>query len=402
MAEVANRSIRHEASPIIKEVRLFQGENGIDITRIFNGIILNEDIEKGFLSGTLIFIDDFMTSKDALNGTEVLDITFSSRDGNYQEYEESYKKRFRVTKFEQTIQAGLGSQRSMAMHFVSPASVVNDSVKLFRSYTNTSSSAFVAHCCDLLGVDDNRFIEETLHAKNFVAPNVSPLDMIDWMKLTSQSKVNNGSDFYFFENKDGVHFKSLETMKSMEPTETLVFKGAVDNYSFNSILKMTKPKGYDIQDDIRFGGAGATLYSHDLYTKECRKYTYSPDKITRLNPIDPRGKDYERSDSSYVQFWPHNNAYETLDRNSNGHNSLIRSMSKTMINYRTMLVEIAGNIAIKAGDIIMVKIPGPDGEEQVSESGKWLVKKIKHTITPSSYHMNLELTTDGNIENVHE
>lgn len=402
MAEVSNKAIRHESGIVVKEVRLFQGSNGLDITRIFSGIIINEDIEMGFLSGTLIFIDDFMTSKDSLDGTEVLDITFSSYDENYQEYETPYKKRFRVTKYEQTIQPGLGTQRSMVMHFVNPASVINDSIKLFRSYTNTSSSAFVGHCCDLMGVDENRSIEETLHAKNFIAPNVSPLDMINWIKLTSQSKLNNGSDFYFFENIDGVHFRSLETMKSMEPTQTLIFKGDVDNYSFNSILKMTKPKGYDVQDDIRFGGAGATLYSHDLYTKECRKYTYNTENITKLNPIDPRGKDYERSDSSYVQLWPHNHAYETLDRNSNGHNSLIRSIAKTRINYKTMLIEIAGNIAIKSGDIINVKMPGIDGEEQVSESGKWLVKKIKHTITPASYYMNLELVTDGNTENVYE
>ncbi|MGL5580738.1 MAG: hypothetical protein ACRDCE_07220, partial [Cetobacterium sp.] len=154
MSEVSNKSIRHETGPIVKEVRLFQGTNGIDLTRVFNGIVINEDIEMGFLSGTLVFIDDFMTSKDALDGTEVLDITFSSRDGDYQEYEKPYKKRFRVTKYEQTLQSGLGTQRSMIMHFVSPASVVNDSIKLFRSYSNTSSSAFVNSCCDLMGVDE--------------------------------------------------------------------------------------------------------------------------------------------------------------------------------------------------------------------------------------------------------
>ena len=402
MAEVSNNTIRHESNVIVKEVVLFQGENGIDITQIFNGICIEEDIEKGFLRGTLLFIDDFLTSKDFLDGTETIDITFSSIDGNYAEVEVPYKKRFRVTKFEQTLQAGTGTNRSMVMHFVSPASVINDTIKLFRSYTNTSSSAFVSHCCDLMHVDDKRFIEETMHAKNFIAPNVSPLDMINWIKLTSQSKSNNGSDFYFFENKDGVHFKSLETMKTMEPTQTLVFKGAVDNYSYNTILKLSKPKGYDVQDDMRYGGAGATLYAHDLYTKECRRYTYNPELITKLNPIDPRGKTYESSDSSYVQFWPHNNAYETLDRNSNGHNSLIRSMAKTRINYKTMVVELAGNIEIKSGDIINILVPGIDGELQVSESGKWLVKKIRHMITRSSYYMNLEVVTDGNIEYVHE
>lgn len=398
VTEVTNKSARHETGVIIKEVMLGQGVARLNLTGAIACLILNEDIEKGFITGTLLTVDDFLMSKDVLDGTETVDITFSSHDQNYIEYEEPYTKRFRVTKYEQTIQQGLGSRRSLVLHLVSPASIKNDSIKLFRSYTNTSSSAFVNQCCDLMGVDGKRFIEETLHAKHFVAPNVSPMDMINWTKLTSQSKENGGSDFYFFENKDGVHFKSLETLKSMEPTQTLIFKGNVVMESFNAILKMTKPKGYDVQDDIRYGGAGATLYTHDLCTKEYRKHTIDPSTISKLNPVDPRGETYERSPDSYVQFWPHNHSYETLDRNSTGHSALTRSIAKTRINYKTMLVEIAGNIAIKSGDIIKVRMPGLDGIEQVSESGKWLVKKIKHTITPASYYMNLELVTDGSTE----
>lgn len=397
MTVLAN-SVRHESGSSMQYVRLYQGDAGLDITDIINMTIIEEDIENGFIQATIFFVDDFLGSRDVLNGTETVEISFTSVDENYIEYEKPYVKKFRVRKYEQVSQSETGAVRPTVMYLIHEGAVKNDSIKLCRSYTNTSSSAFVNQCCDLLGVDENRFIEETMHAKHFVAPNVSPLDMINWMKLTSQSKDNNGSDFYFFENKDGVHFRSLETMKVTEPKHTLIFKGNVDNYTYNNILDYKKSKGYDLQDDIRFGGSGATLFTHDLYTKQYLKYTFDRTQLTRLNPVDPRGDAYEQNNNAYVQFWPHNNAYETLDKNSNGHNSLIRSMAKTSINFKTMNLQIPGNIDIKSGDVVIVRIPNPDGFESVGDSGKWLIKKIQHIITGTTYLMNLEVVTDGNLE----
>lgn len=401
MAELSVKSLRHESNVIVKHVRLFQDGQGLDITAFFGGIIISEDIERGFLTGEVIMMDDFTTSQDSLNGTATVDISFSSLDGEFKECE-PYTKTFRVTRYEHMPQMSTGQTRALKLHLASNPTVVNDSIKLMKSYSNTSSSSFVDHCCDILGVTIPRFIEDTLHAKNFVAPNVSPLDMINWIKLTSQSKANNGSDFYFFENKDGIHFKSIDTMKTMTPTQVINFKPSVDNYTFNNLLKMEKVKGYDVQDDMRYGGAGATVYTHDLITKQYNRYIYDESNITRLNPVDPRGKTYERNSNAYVQFWPHNNSYETLDINSNTHNALLRSMSKTLINFKAMNIEITGNVDIKSGDVVEMQIPGPDGQLNIADSGKWLVKKLKHIITQTTFTTQLEVVTDGNIEDVHE
>lgn len=401
MAELSVNSIRHESNVIVKHVRLFQDGQGLDITSFFGGIIINEDIECGFCTGELVMMDDITTSRDSFNGTLTVDISFSSIDGDFKECD-PYTKTFRVVRYEHIPQMTTGQTRALKFHLASSPTVVNDSIKLMKSYSNTSSSSFVNHCCDVLGVTIPRFIEDTLHAKNFIAPNVSPLDMINWIKLTSQSKEGNGSDFYFFENRDGIHFKSIDSMKAVEPTQVINFKPSVDNYTYNTMLKMEKVKGFDIQDDMRYGGAGATVYTHDLITKQYNRYIYDASNITRLNPVDPRGDNYEHNSSAYVQFWPHNNAYDTLDINSNTHNALLRSLSKTLINFKTMNIEIPGNVEIKSGDVIELQVPGADGQLHIADSGKWLVKKLRHVMTQNSFTTQLEIVTDGDIEKVNE
>lgn len=402
MSAIIKKSIRHESNVNVNYIRLFQGDIGIDITPIFVTLVVEEDIEYGFIHGSIIILDNILNSRDVLNGTEYLDISFASMDGEFKPFE-PYEKRFRVTKYENITQAQTGQFKALKMNFATDAVVINDSIKLKRMYTNTSSSDFIKKISTLLKLDSKKlFVEETLHAKNFLAPNVSPLDMVNWIKLTSQSKETNGSDFYFFENKTGVHFKSMDSIKSMEPVHTIIFKPNYDNYTYNCALKFERPKGYDIQDDIRHGGAGATLYTHDMITKDYKKFVYDTKKIPSLNPVNPRGKDYESSNDSYVQFWSHNNSYSTLDLNSNTHSALLRSMTKTLINYKTTNIEIPGNVDIKSGDIINVKTPGLNGEENVMESGKWLVKKLKHIITQDNFHTQLEISSDGNIESVHE
>jgi hypothetical protein len=374
-----------------------QGDYGIDITSLFELLTIEEDIEGGFVKGQLSFIDDF-SSDDVYNGTEMVEISFSSFDHDKQVVPIPYDKKFRVIGFKSAKDRLNGLYDVIVIDFSSDASVKNDSIKLARTYNKVSSSQFVNNCCDILGVEIPRHIEETLHSRDFVAPNVSPLDMINWVKLTSQSKENSGSDFYFFENKDGINFKSIETIKSTEPTQTIYYKPQNELFTFNAILNMEKPKGYDLRDDIRYGGAGATVYTHDMITKQYKKFTYDSSKISKLNPVDPRGNTYEKNNDSYVQFWSHNTSYSTMDLNSNTHNALLRSLSRTLINFKTLNVTIAGNIEIKSGDVIEVKIPASTGKLRREESGKWLVKKLKHILQPSGFVTHLELSTDGNIE----
>lgn len=399
MPALIKKSIRHESNLIINYIRLFQGQNGLDITALFDTMTINEDIETGFTSGYLVFMDDIMAARDVYDGTETLQVSFSSTDGNFEEFV-PYEKVFRVIRYEHKLHTGTGNVRVTKLHFVSNPAVANDSIKLRKMYTNTSASAFVDQCCDVLGVTIPRNIEETLHAKDFCAPCVSPLDMINWVKLTSQSKVNNGSDFYFFENRDGINFKSIDTLKSAEVKHTLTYKPAVDNYTYNIIFKMDKPKGFDIQDDMRFGGAGATLFTHDITTKQYNRFHYGVDNITRINSVNPRGESYEFNNNAYVQFWPGNQSYELMSLNSNTHSALLRSMSKTSMNFKTINVEIPGNVDIKTGDVVEVIIPSSTGIK-IDESGKWLVKKLRHVINQHNFHTQLELASDGNIEDVY-
>lgn len=398
---VENKSTNHIEHFTVKHVRF--GQNGVwlDFTPVYNAIVINEDIESGFVQGYILILDNVLGPKDSMNGTEYLDISFTSTGANYEEFD-SYTKQFRITKFEQEQETNAGNVRLMRLNFVSNPSVYNDSIKLRRSYENTTPSEFISHICDVLGSTMPKNIEETLYTQSFVAPNVSPLDMVNWIKTVSISKSTLGSDFYFWENRDGINYQCLDTMKNKKVKHVLRFlpPSEMFNYKYNAILSIHKPKGYDIQDDIRHGGAGATLYTQDLVTKEYIKHIALPESIPTLNPVNPRGEGYESNTDAYVKYWPHEGVYEVLDLGMTAHSVMARSMSKTTINFRTIVVEIPGNVDIMSGDIVELKIPGSDGGKslKIDESGKYLVKKLRHIITQSSIHTQLELVTDSNIE----
>lgn len=401
MASIRNISLKHEECLKIDHVQIMQGELGIDVTQLVESLIIHEDIETGFVTAILSFLDDFSNPDTYYKAIETVDISFTSYKNDMSEVDVPYVKTFRVSSYRTTKDPINNQYDIVVIDLISQQSVINESIKLTRTYNNVSASQFINECCDILDVKIPRHIEETLHAKNFVAPGVCPFDMIDWMKLTSQSKEHGGADFYFFENRDGIHFKSLETLKLVEPDEVthgLILNPRNNITTYNNILDFEKPKGFDIRDDIRYGGGGASLHTHDMITKEYKFFKYDAANITKLNPVSPRGETYEHNDDSYSQFWPHNNAYGYLDANSNTHVALLRSMSKTLINFKTMNVTIPGNVEIKAGDIINITVSARNGNLRKDESGKWLVKKLVHSLTPVSFITQLEIVTDGNIE----
>lgn len=401
MASIHNYSDVHSENVHIDYIRYIYNSNGdyLDITDIVDILIIEEDIEGGFIKGEMTFLDDMFRSTDVYSGDELIDVSFSSVDHAFKIVDKPYSKKFRIHKVEKVKNTRTGKFDGIIMKFSDNAPILNDSIKLNRTYVNTSSSQFINECCDLLKYEGSRLIEETLHGKHFTAPNVSPLDMVNWIKSTSQSKETNGSDFYFFENMDGINFKSLDSMISVIPDadHTLYYRPNSDGYTYNSILAMETPKVFDVKDDIRHGGIGATVFTHDMVNKSYNKYNFDINKLPRLNPVNPRGSDYESSNDAFVQFWSANQSYAQMSVNSNTHSALIRSMQRTRMNYSTIQIQIPGTIVIKSGDIVDIKMPSNDGNYKVDESGKWLVKKLKHILTQGSFYTQLELVTDGNI-----
>lgn len=410
MPQLIKTSNIHEENVHIETITMYSNGMVLDITTVFDSIVIEEDIEGGFSRGTIRFIDSFTGYDFSFSGLELLDVSFTSVDKDFKPVK-FYKKRFRVVHYEAQRAPATGRYDAVIMHFVSNASVENDSIKLTKSY-NTSYSNFVKECCGILGYEDDQLnIEETIHVNHFIAPHVTPLDMINWTKLVAMSKETNSSDFYFFENRDGINYKSLEAMKAVKPnkdTHTLYYKPNVGagEISYNLILEYSKPKGYNIRDDIRYGGIGATVATHDLITKDYKEYVFSPDMIKPLNVVEAKPDEYERNYDAYTQFWSHNNAYATMDVNSVTHSAVMRSVSKTKINYKCMNLTIPGNVDIKSGDVVLLSVSAlrPDengsGVVRFDESGKWLVKKVRHVLTKHKFNTDLEVVTDGNINEI--
>jgi hypothetical protein len=66
-----------------------------------------------------------------------------------------------------------------------------------------------------------------------------------------------------------------------------------------------------------------------------------------------------------------------------------------MLNAKRAVAQMAGNTDVMCGSCVNIKIPISPNSFESPDAGKWLVSKIRHVITRSSYTMALELITDS-------
>lgn len=398
MARITNESYDHENSHEINYVRYISSSNdGYDITNIFSNIQLLEDLDGGFMRGECVFID-LMNMMESLSpdGSEQLQIKFSSRDKDFQ-LSDPYIKTFYVQNWTYIPDPENLNRTVVKLILSSRYELEDEKVKISRSYKNITGSQFVNNALDILGYEEERNIEDTLHAKEFISPNLSPLQMIEFFTRNSQSKDSGSGDYYFFENRNGINFVTSTALVSQDPVDTLVMGERSQLNTYNMIKKYVRSKGMNITDQYRHGGFGMTTVTSSYMDKEFKYEQTSKSDVKNVSPyLNDKLYNEETEDTySHVQYWPKDGMYKVLDLSQVGNMVPQRTIQKTMLHARILHVVIPGNTSITAGDVVNIEFPDQKGEYSELESGRHLVGRIVHNITPISYTQDLELYTDS-------
>ncbi|MBF84640.1 MAG: hypothetical protein CL489_09210 [Acidobacteria bacterium] len=399
MAKIKNTSYKHVENHIINHVRLFDSNgDGYDMTEVFQVLVLNESIINGFMNGYLLFTDtQNVIDSLELYGDDILQVDFTSRDQNYEIISDGIRKEFKISNYSRYPDQQNPKRWVVRLELISTSEYNDDKYKICRSFTNTSNSRFVNYCLDLLEYQDDRNIEETIHSKDFIVPNISPLQSINMFNKFSQSKENSSSDYYFFENKDGINYITSASMINSEPVAKLVKKPTTDVTDYNVIIGYERSKGYDIPDQYRFGGYGMKVVSSDMLNKTYYHELFDMNEIksetgylnTSLYP-EPKEQHY-----SHVQFYPNNGYYETIRKSQAGHLAPYRTINRTLLTARMANLTIAGNVEIKSGSVIDITVPDANKSVSINESGKAVVFAITHTLTRKRYTQDIKIASDS-------
>ena len=267
---------------------------------------------------------------------------------------------------------------------------------------------------NVLDSNKNLFAEKTrgLHAFNLTLK--TPLQCIDEIRVEyAMSQEFKGHAFYFFENKYGFVFKSME-MIIREGKENIGDKCFMQSTLTNLDFEGAKWRNILAFKSIQNGNQGiakVVVQERNTVTGEITTYSVDPKKLEfeTLN---------EKSISSTLkrqnQLEENASLLVKIDRDPTTENAE-RAEKKNhvpiyMAHFLTTIAQITiyGDSTITVGDVIHCQLPeynartqgdkNPIREDSAMTSGNYMVTKCRHVLTfneKAEYMQGLEIVKDG-------
>ena len=400
-----------------------------------------ENIDEFFLMGELVIQDSMnLASYAPIIGQEYLKLKIATPTINEPEYIIDFTENpFMITTIDKRKEEGHNTQQTV-MTFVSRELLVNQRKKVTRTLTGSYDKIVKQLLRGDLECKKRIYWETSAENKKFVAPNQSPMAIIDKAMKHAVSKKYQDPTFKFFESLRGYNFRTLGNLYDQEPlmtyetfvegTKTKDGRPDIDT-DLRSILNYTITGTPDTAYNYKEGMYASELVVHNIITKNYTKHDYNyinefgserhldkaplvnTLKITKDkknvssfpaktflapvsclgegNPIDSSFED-SSNNFSYTSNTPERHI---LQRNSN------LGMLETGLSVN---IFVHGNTALCCGDTVNCHIPyvaatKTEDKEKYDNlyQGKFLVTKVRHDFNrmTKKYEMGLTLKKDS-------
>jgi len=326
------------------------------------------------------------------------------------------------------------------LHFTSKEMIRNEQTRVQRAFEDSIDNSVLSIFRENLKSDKTLILEETKGIRKFVMPRVRPLEAIDLLTKSAESKKHHTPGMLFYENAIGFHMKSYESL--LASTDTTVRPVVAlyrpqpanirdDNGNRDIIKEMQTVKSFSINSqfdtlkNLRNGVYNSRVVSHDGFNKTFNETDF--DYLTEYEKSfhtehDGRGSktdgkgilplfNYERGNT--FSDYPEGTLYFMSDTSKIHNNAefpdyfdtLPRRLSQRMA-FETFNIslDVAGFTGVSCGDLIAFEMPAfePAGRDNPFDndpylSGRYLIKSIRHkvSITDDYHNMNIECIKDA-------
>ena len=263
-------------------------------------------------------------------------------------------------------------------------------------------------------------LELTKNIRKYVIPNLNPFQAIELLRTEAVSAEEQSPHFLFFENPDGFHFRTLDSLigsqgnLSVDHKRTYKFEPPQENEppeeSATTILHWEVEDNTNNFLSTKLGMFGSTLYYHDIFNKNIQRFEfdYTKDSFAIRNStnqedrssgtvvsqgiIDKKKIITEFPDSKIFVHPTASDKLHSLGTDNNAEEWLQESISRELEReYFTLKIETYGNTDVMAGDMINVSIPsnkplsvssGTDAVDPIL-SGRYLITSLHHKVSPT-------------------
>ena len=432
-------------SPDGQSVRL-DANNDVTITEIN----VFEDMFRHSLTGNLLITDtkEFI-NKFPIVGQERLTMKIKTPSPEIKKEDifegeifDFIERRFVINKVQSRDGIATGAQ-FYELKFISEHALVNSTKKISKSYVNSKSN-IGEMVEDLLKNElglpqDKIFVEPTLGSRSMLMQNINPHTFIQNLTKEAISKEDGSPNYVYYENKNGVFFRTLQHMYKQQSRGQFHFgdKATDEEYdgkdvdsgkviqSYRRILDMSLINGHDLLLNAHAGMMGGNVIEQNFYHKrlETKKYNYLDDKYykrydrieggisERVYTADSLGDaspdDIENTNTSVIPISKSSDmdmSFELKKTPNKRFDAILERQSRFLELTEGLKIKMDthGYTGVAVGDIITVNvntIGGDDNDGNIVKfySGDYLIKELRHTFSPpvKTHVMTMVVVKDG-------
>jgi len=411
----------------VKKLSIVSNAGTFDITALFEEISFFDTILFPAASGNIVLVDSKNLSSKIDFKSCFLRVVISK--GDESDGPTILKKTFRIYKQSNRIIRNQTTE-AYVLNFVSQELI--ESITYSKGNTKISSAfqglySDVAKIIikDYLKTPSNKIgtIEATKGVHEFIIPNLSPFDAMNWLARRSITK-DNLPNYIFFENRLGFNFVSLTSLLRDSPVATINFDvkniGKPENELFGA-RNATIVSQYNLIKAIKDGMYSGVHVSYDPLTQSYNETKFDMSKIIdnsnsneNLNVTtlpNRHGLTVDQSNGSRVVV-----GFSSEQRKKSDYIKKNDPKAATVVddaeNYLFARKSIFANLLQKR---IRITVPGNfiyssglnvnlrgfnltqndrNDTKDVSTYGKYMIVSTRHTIRPDTFETIIEVASD--------
>ena len=425
---MAGRGIQFAGDYNIKEIKLFTSSgNVIDLSAVVMAINIYEDIFSPSITCSIAVVDtNAIITNAPITGQDYISfkITTPGLENQSIDFTQNVMSIYRIDS-RMSVSAGT---EVFTLHFCSPEGLRDNRVRVSKSYTNSINNIVEDVLTSKFYIHSNKdlFIEPTVGIKKMVVPNMHPFKLINLLKREAQAEYNGSPHYLFYENINGIHFRSLDSLYAQKEigtyhsgdAGTIDFKeGGFGNveYELKRVLEYQFNANNDTLKNIAGGMLASSIISYDIYNKN---YSYNDfDYINDFQEYDRVGgndiqdnhpiynqvalDEFDNTISEFPDSRIHLHPTSTVNGADAQHyyyetksypytstkidETYLSRQSKFMElnDGASITMEINGTTTVYAGSIINFDMPinGTDHEDEKTDkyySGRYLIQSTRH------------------------
>ena len=407
-----------------------KGEDLFDITNSVLSFDYFENILEPSVSIRMVVANQIsLIDAVPIRGGERVDFSISTGNGVFEPTE---KLEFYIYKVSDVEAEDL--KETFVLHLVTKDCMSNETTRCQRKYQRLNIADHVKSILDDVLVTENYSdvnIEKTANAYTFIGCNKKPFHTLRWLSPKSIStsegpKGTSGNDttaeargsagFFFYENREGYNFKSLDNLVSKtgigladeKDVWDYEYTGVVQSGqvigSTGPIINFNYERNMDLRKSLRVGMYRNHTIFYDALLNKFTVFDYKlSDNINdSLNEntvaLKAQSELYGQGSSRLLTRISDHGTLESgiSDEHAGRDNT---DMAKSFSRYNLLFTQalnilVPCNIDLKVGDIIACKFPERNTDNQ-SMSGRYLIRELRHHFVMNQNVTSLKLMRDS-------